>query len=229
MLAGGNSSEEFRLNRTLPLAASTRRTLRASTFSLSDAGGLFWIAVPTDDTCKSSNALRMSPRSRCLQFMGCKDLSRFSERNHALLNSLHRPVVIAVVSMRMVQAAPHQIIHMVPVRDGLMSALRTVNVLCIMPVCTVSTRVGIGLTHFDDMLVHMISVDVMEMPVVQIIPMSLMLDRGVPAARAVLVGVVFMLFAITHRISFSCNCRTQRLNTENMYLHNEMHKYFLKL
>ena len=67
------------------------------------------------------------------------------------------------------------------------------------------TLVRIGLAHFEDVLVHMVTVDVMEMPVVQIIPMSLMLDRGVPAARAVLVGVVFMLFAITHKISFSCN------------------------
>jgi len=42
--------------------------------------------------------------------------------NHGSGNRLYRAVIVAVVSMRMVQPASHQVIHMITVWDGLMPA-----------------------------------------------------------------------------------------------------------
>jgi len=52
------------------------------------------------------------------------------------------------------------------------------------------------------MFVHRVSLDVMEVPVVQIIRMSIRLDCGVTTAWAVRMGVIFMCFAITHSNAF---------------------------
>ena len=112
-------------------------------------------------------------------------------------------MVVAVVAVGMVQPATDQIIHMIPVRNGLMSALWPMHMLGIMAVAAVRAFVRIDVAHCNDVFVHMLFMDVMEMAVMQIILMTLMFDYGVATAWAVLMGMILMLFTITHiRLSF---------------------------
>ena len=71
-----------------------------------------------------------------------------------------------MIAVDMVQAACDQIIHMVAVRDGLMSAVRPVLMLRVMPLRSVGALVRIGRADPDGVLVHVVSVVVMKMPVV---------------------------------------------------------------
>jgi hypothetical protein len=87
---------------------------------------------------------------------------------------------------------------MVAMRNGLMPALRTVDMLGIMPLRTLGALVRVGLADFNDMLVHMIPMHMMKMAVMQVICMSLMLNRRMSAVGAMYVRVVFMLDTITH-------------------------------
>jgi hypothetical protein len=75
-------------------------------------------------------------------------------------------VVIAVVSMRVVQAALHQVIQVVSMGNLLMSAFGAVHMPGVMAFRPVGTGSGIGLVQLNDVFVHVISVDVVQMPVV---------------------------------------------------------------
>lgn len=51
------------------------------------------------------------------------------------------------------------------------------------------------------MLIDMITVDMVQMPIVQVVDMTIVLDCGVPAPRLMLVVVVLVLFAGAHDLS----------------------------
>jgi hypothetical protein len=54
----------------------------------------------------------------------------------------------------------------------------------------------------------MITVHVMQMPIVQVVDMPVVLDGGVAAPRSILVFMVLVLFAVTHLCSwlFQASC-----------------------
>jgi uncharacterized protein YjiS (DUF1127 family) len=52
---------------------------------------------------------------------------------------------------------------------------------------------GVGISHWQNMLVNVILVRMMEMTIVEIIDMAIMADRRVPAVRTMLVGMVGMM------------------------------------
>ena len=74
-----------------------------------------------------------------------------------------------------------------------------------MPIRPMGAGIRIGLADLNGVLVHMVSVHMMEMAVVEEIGMSLVFNGRVAATGAVLVGMIFMLFAIAHKIPFSFN------------------------
>jgi hypothetical protein len=104
---------------------------------------------------------------------------------------LHGPVIIAMITVRMVQPAVYKIVDMVTMRHRFMSAVWTVPVLAM---DLRSALHGICGIYRDDMFVHVILVHMVEMAVVKIIHMSVMTNRGVPAIRAMLMRVVGMVF-----------------------------------
>jgi hypothetical protein len=111
-------------------------------------------------------------------------------------------VVVAVTIVRVMQSACDEIIHMIPVGNGGMPAIGTVNMLL-----RVSRRCGravIGMlrVHFDFVLVHMRSMNVVKMTVMKIVGMPIMFDRDMTAARSMLMRVIFVFHAIAHT-SFS--------------------------
>ncbi len=111
--------------------------------------------------------------------------------------------------MGVVQTSLDQIIRMAAVRNGRVTAVR--------PVFVPGAASG-GLTtlrrirvDFDGMFVHMITMGVMQMPVMQVIGVAVMTDRDVTAALPVFVGVLPVLMFCTCHLSFSirgCNEKT---------------------
>ena len=83
-----------------------------------------------------------------------------------------------------------------------MAAFWAVNMLGVMSIRAMRAGVGICFTHFDDVFVHMISVGMVKMSIVQIIPVSLMLDGGMTATRAMLMGMIRMFVAFAHKNAF---------------------------
>ncbi len=98
-------------------------------------------------------------------------------------------MVVAVIAVRVVQVVGDQVVDVVSVRHGLMPASRAVRVPGLM--LTAGMRrgavLGVCLTGFDHVLVHMILVRVMQVPVVQVVHMSVVAHRGVATVRTVLV------------------------------------------
>jgi hypothetical protein len=110
---------------------------------------------------------------------------------------LHGPVIITMIAMRMVQATVYEIVDVVTVRHRFVSATWTVFVR--------ATDFGRALRGVcgvdgDGMLIHVVVVHMMEVPIMKVVNMAVMADRSVPAARAMLVGmvVVVLLGAFGH-------------------------------
>ena len=75
----------------------------------------------------------------------------------------HRPVVVAMIAMRMMQTTVHEVIDMVAMRNGFVSAIGVMRVWA----ASLGRAVhGIGAADGDNMFVDMIPMHVVEMAVV---------------------------------------------------------------
>jgi hypothetical protein len=101
-------------------------------------------------------------------------------------------VVVAVIAVRMVQVTVDEIIDVVPMRYGFVTARRAVDVARVMAATIVirCTLVGILRIDRERMLVDMIAVHMMQMTVVQIVDVIVVLDCRMPTVRTVLMVVV---------------------------------------
>jgi hypothetical protein len=102
-------------------------------------------------------------------------------------------VIVAVIAVRMMQPAIHDIIHVIAVRDCFVPAIRPVLVRALGFRCA---ALGILGTDRDGMFVDMILVHVVKMTIVKIVHMAFVPDCGVAAIRTVLMGVVEMVFLV---------------------------------
>lgn len=114
-----------------------------------------------------------------------------------LFDDLHRAVVIAMVAVLMMQTAVYQVIHVVAVWHGFVSAACAVAVFAASMHRVAAIWVSI-IGYVQAVLVIMLGVGVVQMPVVQIIHMVAVLDGGVSAVCAVNVGVVCVCLTIGH-------------------------------
>ena len=110
-------------------------------------------------------------------------------------------MIVAVIAMRMMQAAINKIINVIAVRDCLVAALRPMLVLFS---GDGTADVRVLRRNRDDMFVHMVAMRVVEMAVVEVIDVAVMLDGGMAAGRAVFVGVVFVGLACFHDLYSFC-------------------------
>ena len=121
-----------------------------------------------------------------------------------------------MVAVRMMQVAINQIVHMVPMRYRFVTTCRPMLVTCVVTGATMlrSALVGIGRRDLDDMFIDMVALDVMEMPVVQIVDMAVMLDGCVSAIWAVDMRMMGMLGvgACSHENASSL-CALSNLNS----------------
>ena len=100
-------------------------------------------------------------------------------------------------SVWVVQVALHQIVHVIAVRDGFMPTLRAVDVVGLMRSAVVvgCTTILVCLPGFQFVFVHMASVNVVQMAVVQIIGVSIVLDSHVATIGAVDMDMPFVSYA----------------------------------
>jgi hypothetical protein len=96
-----------------------------------------------------------------------------------------------MIAVRMVQPAVYEIVDVVAMRDRFVSAIWTV---CVRAVNLRRALDGICGADRDGVLIHVILVHVMEMAIMKVIHMAVMVNRSVPAIRAMLMSVVRVVF-----------------------------------
>lgn len=113
-------------------------------------------------------------------------------------------MIVAMPVVGMVQMAVHQVVHVVTMRCRLVPATRTVPVLLRVPAASVrrGTRGRIARIYRDHVFVEMVSVRLVQVPVVEIVHVPVVLDGYVPAAFSVHVGVPLMnVMLCCHEVS----------------------------
>lgn len=117
---------------------------------------------------------------------------------------------------RVVQVAVDEIVHVVAVRDGFVSAAVAVDVARFVSVAGVVGRAdgGMGVAHLDAVLVDVVFMRKMQMAVVEVIHVIAVLDRGVTAAWAVDVVRMMVDRVLGHVVvgglgSTKVKCRSQ--------------------
>jgi hypothetical protein len=104
-------------------------------------------------------------------------------------------MVIAVISVWMMQVAIHQIVDVVPMRHRFVSATWAVYVIWRMAATVMvgRTAVRVFCAYLNSVLIDMIAMRMVQMPIMQIVDVVAMPDGRVPAVRAVLVVMMGMV------------------------------------
>lgn len=104
-----------------------------------------------------------------------------------------------MIAVRVVEVPVHQIIDMVAVRYRGMAAVRSVHVINRMSRASVLWRAVVGVRRGDGkhVLIHMISMGMMQVTIVQVVYVPVMPDSDVPATGGMLVIMVVMVGLIT--------------------------------
>ena len=107
-------------------------------------------------------------------------------------------MVVAMVTVRMVQVAVDQVVDVVTVRDGFVAATGAMDVAGFVAAAFVLGRaaVGVGGRDGDHVLVDVVAMRMVQVTVVQVVDMTVMPDGRVAAAGAmgvVMVGVMGQL------------------------------------
>lgn len=112
-------------------------------------------------------------------------------------------MIVAVVTVRVVQMAVDQIIDVVTVGHGLVPAVGTMNMADGMAAAVMRRRAGGGIraVHFQNVFIDVIAVNVVQVAIVQVIGMAVVPNGRMPAIGTVLVGVVLVLVATLHGYS----------------------------
>ena len=105
-----------------------------------------------------------------------------------------------MVAVRVVQMAADEVVDVVAVRHRGMAAAIAMDVSSVVAVAVVirGTARGMLVVDGDRMLVDVVPVGVVHMPVMQVVDMTFVGHRDVPAVRAVLMGVVGMDRVVGH-------------------------------
>jgi hypothetical protein len=115
-------------------------------------------------------------------------------------------MIVTMVSMLVMQAAVDEVVDVVAMRHGFMAAAGAVNMAMVMPGVIANRLAPIRVrgAHFDNMLVDMVTMWVMQVAIMQIVDMFAVLHSRVAAAGAVRMVVVFVMgeMAVAHGVSF---------------------------
>src|SRR5258708_37777228 len=99
-----------------------------------------------------------------------------------------------MVVMHVVHAAIHQRVDMISVRNLWVSPAGTMDM--IQAACARRASLRCGGAYLDNMLVHMVTVYVMEVAVMQVIDMPIMTRRHVTAVLTMLMAVLNMMLLV---------------------------------
>lgn len=123
-----------------------------------------------------------------------------------MLSTSQWAMVVAVVTVRVVDVPTDQVVDVIPVRHASMTAGRGVLVHAIVLRARMAARAVCWVCAVDreSMLVYMVAVRAMQMTLVQVVDVAVVLHCRV-FATAVDVGVSRVGFVCSHRVvSFSC-------------------------
>jgi hypothetical protein len=111
-------------------------------------------------------------------------------------------VIVAVVAVGMVQVTFHQVIHVVAVRNRFVTAIRAVLVVGRVSAAIMLRGAGCGMrgVYRQHVLVHVVAVGMVQVAVMQVVFVVVVLNGGVAAAGAMLVGMLAVLLTIAHGI-----------------------------
>jgi hypothetical protein len=104
-------------------------------------------------------------------------------------------MVVTVVAVWVMQMSIHQIINMVAMRHRRVSATRAVNVIrrvCCTLMCGCASIRIFG-AHFNHVFIHMVTMHMVQVAVMQIIYVIVMLDSDMATVFSVLVRVIGVL------------------------------------
>lgn len=126
-------------------------------------------------------------------------------------------MIVAVVAMRMMQVAVHQIIDVIAVRHRFVSTVRAVDVIFRMARANVLRRAAgqIGCGYIERVFFDLAAGRVVQVAVVQVIDVVAVLDRGVAAVLAVLMIVVVMVMRTHFRAPWLGSARVGRFGNES--------------
>jgi hypothetical protein len=113
-------------------------------------------------------------------------------------------MILTVAAFGVMQVPVDQVIDMIAVRHGLVAATCSMRMTLFMAATIVVRSCGCRISRVDGnhVLVHMPFVQMVQVSVVEIVRVPLVLDAGMPAAGAVLMGVrVVSLTLVCHEIS----------------------------
>jgi hypothetical protein len=121
----------------------------------------------------------------------------------SLLHDFHGAMVIAMVTVWMMQMPVDKVINMITVRHGFMSASRTMHVTWLVTRCPMGASIRVLRTDFDLVLVDVVAVRMVQVPIVQVIHVVTVLDRSVAASWAVLVIMMLVMRFVAGRAHFA--------------------------
>ena len=103
-------------------------------------------------------------------------------------------MIVAMRAMRVMEVPFHQIVHMIPVRHGFMSAAGPVDMVGLVRAALVVWRAAVLMrfVRCQFVFVNVVSVDMVQMTIVKIVGVSVVLHGLMPAVRAVDMSVPFM-------------------------------------
>jgi hypothetical protein len=109
-------------------------------------------------------------------------------------------VLVAVISMGVMEMVPDEVVDVIAVRHALVTAVVGVCVLGVVLFAAMIRRTVLGMRRvdLDHVLIDVIAVRVMQMAVVQVVDVVAVLDGGVPAARPVLMGMLGVNLMVAH-------------------------------
>ena len=109
-------------------------------------------------------------------------------RRGSALDNFHGAVVIAVVAVRVMQAAIDEKVDVVAVRHGFVAAAGAVHVAWLVTGARGRAAFGVGVGDGDGVLLHAAFMRVVQVAFLQVVHVAVVADGGVAAAGAVLIG-----------------------------------------
>ena len=109
-------------------------------------------------------------------------------------------MIVAVAVVWVVQVSVHQVVYVVAMGDGFVTAARPMDMVRIVPAAAVIRRacIRVGLRDGDRMLVDMAVVWVVQVSVMEVVDVPVMQDGLVAAVGPVDMVVCFMDLAVRH-------------------------------
>jgi len=103
-------------------------------------------------------------------------------------------VIVAVAVVRMMQVAIHHVVHVIAVRNLLMTAVGTVNMARRMSAAIVlwGALVRVVSAGADPVIINVTVVYIVHVAIVKVIGMPIVANSGVAAIRTVRMGVLFV-------------------------------------